>query len=113
MKTQLNQIPLEFNPIEVKITLENAEELKNFLILTSCISSPEFWRDEYYNHYTDIDGKSSAQSLIKFDRLTSSAQSLIKFDRLTSSAQELTKFGDDFISDDQWNTLSQIHKKYA
>jgi hypothetical protein len=100
MKTQLNQIPLEFNPIEVKITLENAEELKNFLILTSCISSPEFWRDEYYNHYTDIDGKSSAQSLIKFDRLT-------------SSAQELTKFGDDFISDDQWNTLSQIHKKYA
>ena len=85
MKTQLNQIPA-FDPIEVKITLETPEELKNFLILTSNISFASFYLDEYY--YTH--GNRQAES----------------------SSKELHKFGENLISDIQWNTLKEIYNMF-
>ncbi len=86
MKTQLNQIPAKFDPIEVKITLETPEELKNFLILTSNISFPSFYLDEYYYTHGNRQVK--------------------------SSSKELHKFGEQLISDTQWNTLKEIYNMF-
>ena len=88
MKTQLNQIPA-FDPIEVKITLETPEELKNFLILTSNICFSSFYNDDYCSKIYIDDNK-----------------------QVESSPKELRKFGENLISDIQWNTLKEIYNMF-
>ena len=87
MKTKIEQANKKFEPINITLTLESPEDLKNFLLFTSAMSTPDSYSDDILP--VDINNVDYA-----VDGL------------------DLAIFADQMITNSQWVNLCDVYKNH-
>ena len=87
MKTKIEQDNKKFEPINITLTLENPEDLKNFLIFASAMSTS----DSYSNDILPVDINNVDYSIDGVD---------------------LAIFVDQMITNTQWLNLCNVYKNH-
>ena len=93
MKTKFTQAKKNFQPIEVTITLETPEDLKNFLLMTSAIGQIVMGQIEAY---------SDEMPTVSIDDDTDEEV----------DATDLSNFIDNLVTGMQWHELRNIYNSY-
>ena len=88
MKTKFTQAKKNFQPIDITITLETPEDLKNFLFMTSALS--------------DIGSYSDDMPTVSIDDVTVEEV----------DATDLSNFIDKLVTGMQWHELRNIYNSY-
>lgn len=87
MKTKIEQANKKFQPINITLTLENPEDLKNFLIFASAMST----YDSYSDDILPVDINNVDYSV---------------------DGRDLAEFVDRMISNSEWLNLCDVYKNH-